>query len=237
MKRRISFFLWLLGILGSGAFLPAAWAQNPDDQPEKEEIAVEDDYGFREIEMLTTVIELIRQNYVDDGEVTYERLINSALEGMLANLDPHCQFMHPEVFKQMKQDTGGTYEGVGITIAFRNEVLTIVAVREDGPAGRAGILPGDQILKINDFLADKVGLSEAMQLMRGKPGQTLDLTLRRPANNQLIEVELVREVIRESTVKDVMLLEPPNAGEHKIGYIRLTQFSDPTDREQGEGLD
>jgi len=224
---------------------PIASAQDdaaPDDEP-AEEGAVEedepeeDDFGFKEIEMLSTVIELIRQNYVDDDEVTYEQLINSALEGMLADLDPHCQFMHPDVFRQMKQDTGGTYEGVGITIALRNEVLTIVAVREDGPAGRAGLLPGDQILKINDFLADKVGLSEAMQLMRGKPGQSLSLTLRRPANNQLIEVEMVREVIRESTVKDVMLLEPRYSGEHKIGYVRLTQFSDPTARELADGLD
>lgn len=246
MKIATPLTLWILaGFLGFQCLTMSVSAQNdqlPDDDPDAEaaeegEEADADDYGFKEIEMLTTVIELIRQNYVDDGEVTYQQLINSALEGMLDNLDPHCQFMHPEVFEQMRQDTGGTYEGVGITIAFRNEILTIVAVREDGPAGRAGILPGDQILKINQFLAEKIGLSEAMQLMRGKPGQKLNLTLRRPANNQLIEVEMVREVIRESTIKDPMLLEERYSGEHKIGYVRLTQFSEPTARELGDALD
>jgi len=225
-----------------------AWAQNdelPKDNPagaaakEAAPAAVEDadDLGFEEIEMLTAVMELIRQNYVDKSKVSYEKLVNSALEGMLDNLDPHCQFMHPELFEQMKRDTGGTYEGVGITIAIRNEVLTIVAVREDGPAARAGVLPGDQVIKINTFLSDKVGLGEAMQLMRGKPGQKLNLTLRRPASNQLIEVEMVREVIKESTVKDVALLEPRYAGDRKIGYLRLTQFSEPTEHELVEGLD
>ncbi|MEM1295634.1 MAG: S41 family peptidase, partial [Verrucomicrobiota bacterium] len=137
---------------------------------------------------------------------------------------------------QMKRETDGTYEGVGITIAMRNEVLTIVAVREDGPAARNGVLPGDQIIKINEFLADKLGLSEAMQMMRGKPGQKLELTLRRPANNQLVEVEMTREVIQESTVKDIALLEPRYAGDRKVGYIRLTQFSEPTVKEMVNGL-
>lgn len=197
----------------------------------------QDDFGFDEIEMFAHVIELIRQNYHDESRVSYEQLISKALEGMLASLDPHCQFMGREVFDQMKQQTGGTYDGVGITIALRNDVLTIVSVREDGPAARGGVLPGDQIRKINEFLADKIGLSEAMQLMRGQPGQPLKLTLHRPANNQLFEVELVREVIRESTVVDAGLLPERYAGDRKIGYLRLTQFSAPTVKEMVDALD
>ena len=248
MNTRIRLFLslWAAFSLSWTATLSAQNDELPDEKPEEgaEKPRVDDvpdagndDFGFKEIEMLSTVIELIRQNYVDENEVTYEKLINSALEGMLANLDPHCQFMHPALFEQMKQDTGGTYEGVGVTIALRNETLTIVAVREDGPAARAGVLPGDKIVKINEFLADKVGLGEAMQLMRGKPGQKLALTLRRPANNQLVEVEMIREVIRESTVKDVALLESRYAGERKIGYVRLTQFNQPTVSELRDALD
>ena len=248
MNHRFSDFFLFLALALVGFALPAV-AQN--DQLPKEDPAAEgeakndddaglaeseDEFGLKQIEMLANVIELIRQNYHDEEQVNYQRLINSALEGMLANLDPHCQFMHPELFAQMKRETDGTYEGVGITIAFRNEVLTIVAVREDGPAARNGVLPGDQIIKINEFLADKLGLSEAIQMMRGKPGQKLRLTVRRPANNQLVEVEMTREVIRESTVKDVALLEERYAGRHKIGYIRLTQFSEPTVKEMVDGL-
>ncbi len=123
-------------------------AQNAAPPKEKEEKAAKSDeeYGFEQIEMLTHVIELIRQEYHDEERVSYERLIDSALEGMLANLDPHCQFMSRRIFEQMQDETGGTYDGIGITISFRNEVLTIVAVREEGPAARSGILPGDQIL-------------------------------------------------------------------------------------------
>ncbi|MFT5466968.1 MAG: carboxyl-terminal processing protease [Verrucomicrobiales bacterium] len=215
--------------------------KDPDAEPDEAPSLIpdegEDDFGYREIELLATVIELIRQNYVDEKEITYEQLMNSALEGMLSNLDPHCQFMHPDVFQQMQRETNSTYEGVGVTVAYRNDVLTIVAVREDGPAAREGVLPGDQVLKINDFLADKVGLTEAMQLMRGKPGQKLALTLRRPANNQLLEVEMVREVIRESTIRDVVLLEPRYSGDLKIGYLRLTQFNEPSAGELVEALD
>ncbi len=245
MKARLPEIITVLAI-GALFFGPMAQAQNDQLPPTdaEEEAADEggliddsdDEFGLKQIEMLANVIELIRQNYHDEEQISYERLINSALEGMLANLDPHCQFMHPELFAQMKRDTDGTYEGVGITIAMRNEILTIVAVREDGPAARDGVLPGDQIIKINEFLADKLGLSEAMQMMRGKPGQKLNLTLRRPANNQLVEVELVREVIQETTVKGKVFLEPRYAGGRKIGYIRLTQFSEPTVKEMVEGL-
>lgn len=196
-----------------------------------------DDFGFDQIEMFAHVIELIRQNYHDQSRVSYDQLIQHALEGMLSSLDPHCQFMAREVFDQMKQQTGGTYDGVGITIALRSEVLTIVSVREDGPAARAGVLPGDQIRKINEFLTEKIGLMEAMQLMKGQPGQPLKLTLHRPANNQLIEVELIREVIRESTVMDAKLLPERYAGTRKIGYLRITQFSAPTVKEMVDALD
>lgn len=199
--------------------------------------ASKDDFGFDQIEMFAHVIELIRQNYHDQSRVSYNQLIQHALEGMLSSLDPHCQFMAREVFDQMKQQTGGTYDGVGITIALRNEVLTIVSVREDGPAARAGVLPGDQIRKINEFLTEKIGLMEAMQLMKGQPGQPLKLTLHRPANNQLLEVELIREVIRESTVMDSNLLPERYAGTRKIGYLRITQFSAPTVKEMVDALD
>ncbi|MEM7010949.1 MAG: S41 family peptidase [Verrucomicrobiota bacterium] len=238
--------LWALALVFVWLVVPAA-AQNdqfqePDEENANEEGAAplpdegEDDFGYREIEMLATVIELIRQNYVDDKEITYEQLMNSALEGMLSNLDPHCQFMHPEVFTQMQKETDSTYEGVGITIAYRNDVLTVVAVREDGPAARAGVLPGDKIIKINEFMADKVGITEAMQLMRGEPGQELTLALRRPTNNKLFEVTMVREVIKESTIRDVAMLEPRYAGDLKIGYARLTQFNGPSAQELADAL-
>ncbi len=211
---------------------------DPAPQPEaKPKPASDDESGLAQIELFTQVLEMVRQDYVDSEKTTYERLINSALEGMLADLDPHSQFMHPRVFDQLKQNTGSTYEGVGITISYRNEVLSIVTVREDGPAARAGVLPGDQILKINNSLTEKLSLSEAIGLLKGKPGQKLKLTLRRPATSDLVEVEMVREIIREDTVKDVNLLAADQTEPYKIGYARLLQFSEPTAEELANALD
>ncbi|MEM7602271.1 MAG: S41 family peptidase [Verrucomicrobiota bacterium] len=195
------------------------------------------DSGFKEIELFTEVLETIRQSYVDPEKVTYEQLINSALEGMLADLDPHCQFMQPKVLEQLKRNTDSTYEGIGVTISTRNDVLSIVTAREDGPAAKAGILPGDQILKINDQLTEDVGITQAVNLLRGKPGEPLKLTIRRPATQQLLEFEMKREVIRQSSVKDIKILNADLTGSYRMGYARILQFSEPTAEELADGLD
>ncbi|MDF1751778.1 MAG: S41 family peptidase [Verrucomicrobiales bacterium] len=195
------------------------------------------DDGYEEIKLFTRVLETIREQYVDPEKASYEKLINSALEGMLADLDPHCQFMQPRVFEQLKENTDSTYQGIGITVSSKNERLTVITVREDGPAARAGLLPGDHILKVNDNLTDDVGLSEAINMLRGKPGEKLKLTVRRPATGELLEMEMVREVIVQSSVKDIMMLDPGYSGGHKIGYARILQFSAPTAKELADGLD
>jgi len=210
-------------------------AENKEDEEEvTEEIQ---DSGFAEIELFTEVLERIRQGYVDPEKVTYEKLINSALEGMLADLDPHCQFMQPKVFDQLRRNTDSTYEGIGVTISTKNDVLTIVTAREDGPAARAGVLPGDQILKINNQLTEDVGLSEAIGLLRGRPGEALKLTIRRPATQKLLDFEMVREVIKQASVKDFMVLDESLTGPYKMGYARILQFSEPTAEELADGLD
>lgn len=198
---------------------------------------IPEDSGFKEIELFTEVIETIRQSYVDPEKVTYEKLINSALEGMLADLDPHCQFMQPKVLEQLRRNTDSTYEGIGITISTKNNVLSIVTAREDGPAAKAGILPGDQILKINNQLTEDVGISQAVNLLRGKPGEPIKLTVRRPATQQLLEFEMKREVIKQSSVKDIKILNPELTAPYRMGYARILQFSEPTAEELADGLD
>lgn len=196
-----------------------------------------EDSGFDEIELFTEVLETIRQGYVDPEKVSYEKLINSALEGMLADLDPHCQFMQPKVFDQLKRHTDSTYEGIGVTISTKNEILTIVTAREDGPAARAGLLPGDHILKINGKLTEDIGISQAVNMLRGKPGEVLKLTIRRPATQKLHEFEMKREVIKQSSVKDVRILETKLTSPYRMGYARILQFSEPTADELADALD
>ena len=218
------FFATLSFVLAGG--VASSFAQNADE-----------DSGFKEIELFTEVLETIRQGYVDADKVTYEKLINSALEGMLADLDPHCQFMQPKVFEQLRRHTDSTYEGIGVTISTKNDVLTIVTAREDGPAGRAGVLPGDHILKINNRLTEDLGISQAVNMLRGKPGESINLTVRRPATQKLLEFELKREVIKQSSVKDVRILDEKLTSPYRMGYARILQFSEPTAEELADALD
>lgn len=196
-----------------------------------------EDDGFAQIELFTEVLETIRQGYVDPEKVTYEKLIGSALEGMLADLDPHCQFMQPKVFEQLKRNTDSTYEGIGVTISTKSDILTIVTVREDGPAGRSGILAGDQILKINNQLTEDIGITRAVELLRGRPGEEIKLTIRRPATQKLHEFDLKREVIKQSSVEDVKILNPQLTAPYRMGYARILQFSEPTAEEFADALD
>lgn len=218
--------LVLAGLSLCGALPPAATGEEAGE-----------DSGFKEMELFTEVLETIRQGYVDSDKASYEKLINSALEGMLASLDPHSQFMQPKVFDQLKRHTDSTYEGIGVTISTKNDALTIVTAREDGPAARAGVLPGDQILKINNQLTEELGMAEAVNLLRGKPGESLTLTVRRPATQKLHEFTMKREVIKQSSVEDARILDPRLTAPYRMGYARILQFSEPTAEELADALD
>ena len=220
-----------LALALAGAFSPLA------AQEEKQAIRADIDDGYAEIETLTRVLETVRQNYVDPDKVTYPKLMAAALRGMLAELDPHSQFMSPEVFQQMKDSGEATYEGVGFTIAPEPAGLMIVSVREEGPAARAGMVPGDRIIKLGPDPTAKLSYLECVQRLRGEPGETLKLTYSRPSTRETQEVAMVREVLRQETVRDVMLLDETLTSGAKIGYLRLVQFNSSSPRELADALD
>lgn len=193
--------------------------------------------AYRQMELLTRAMEVLRQSYVDESKVTYEELVEGALEGMLSRLDPHCEYMGRTLFEDMKREQSDTSEGVGITVALREGALTIITVRDDGPASRAGVLAGDQMVRIGEVLTDSVGVAEAVQLLQGKAGETLKLTVRRPGTKQFLEFSLVREVLSETSVHDSMLLVPKLAGDYKIGYARISQYTQSTADDLAESLD
>ena len=206
-------------------------------QADKEAIRADIDDGYAEIETLTRVLETVRQNYVDPDKVTYPKLMAAALRGMLAELDPHSQFMSPGVFQQMKDSGEATYEGVGFTIAPEPAGLMIVSVREEGPAARAGMVPGDRIIKLGPDPTAKLSYLECVQRLRGQPGEILTLTYSRPSTRETKEVAMVREVLRQETVRDVMLLDESLTSGAKIGYLRLVQFNSSSPRELADALD
>lgn len=193
--------------------------------------------AYTQMEMLTRAMEMVRQNYVDESKITYAELVEGALEGMLRKLDPHCEYMGKSLFEDMQREQSDTSEGIGITIALRQGILTIITVREDGPANAAGILSGDQLVRINDVLTDSVGIAEAMQLLKGKAGDEVRLTVRRPGTKQFLEFKVKHETLAETSVHDPMLLSSKMAGDYKIGYARISQYNQPTPRELSKALD
>lgn len=222
-------FYLTAALVGTTAFLPA--------QEDADAIRADIEDGYAEVETLTRVLETVRQNYVDPAKVSYPKLMAAALRGMLAELDPHSQFMSPEVFEQMKESGEATYEGVGFTLAPEPGGLMVVSVREDGPAARAGLLPGDRIVKLGTDPAARLSFLESIQHLRGQPGEPLTLTFTRPASRETKEVTMIREVMRQETVRDATLLDATITGGTKIGYVRLVQFNATSPRELADALD
>lgn len=209
----------------------------PETKPAAPPVKPPPEDAYKQMEMLTRAMEMVRQNYVDESRITYEELVEGALEGMLRRLDPHCEYMGKSLFEDMQREQSDTSEGIGITIALRQNQLTIITVREDGPAAAEGVLAGDQLVRINDVLTDSVGVVEAMQLLNGKAGEEVRLTVRRPGTKQFLDFKVKHETLAETSVHDPMLLSPKMAGEYKIGYTRVSQFNAPTAAELSDALD
>src|SRR5256714_5578560 len=138
--------------------------------------ATEDDTGYSQISVFAKAIQLLRQDYVDGSKTSYHDLVYAAMKGMLASLDPHSQFMEPDDFHDMQDDTRSRFNGLGIEVSLKNGLLTVVTPMEDTPAAKAGILAGDQILRINGTPTEKLELQQAVNLLRGKPEQKATLT-------------------------------------------------------------
>src|SRR5437773_3082988 len=199
--------------------------------------AEDDDNSYSQIAIFAKAVQLLRQDYVDANKTSYHELITSAMKGMLASLDPHSQYMDPNDFRDMQEDTLSRFNGLGIEVSIKNGLPTVVSPMEDTPAARAGILSGDQILKINGTATDKMDLQDAMNLLRGPPGQKVSLTLLRPSTKEVREYTLERVEIKVQSVKGAHLLDRDLSEPFKIGYVRLIQFNEPTADELSKALD
>jgi carboxyl-terminal processing protease len=201
------------------------------------------DNPYAQMELITQVMELVRKEYVDTNSVAYKDLTYGALKGMLNSLDPHSQFMEPQVYEDMKEDTEGKFGGLGIQIGMsRDGFLSVIAPIEDTPAARAGLLPGDRIIKIEGKVTDKMSLQDAVHQLRGDPDTKVTITIFRQKakdpSERIKDYTIVRAIINTPSVKDVKMLQDG------IGYVRITQFNDPTadefeaalDKLEGEGM-
>jgi carboxyl-terminal processing protease len=197
----------------------------------------DDETGYAQISVFARAVQLIRQDYVDGKKTSYHDLIYAAMKGMLASLDPHSQFMDPDDFKDMQDDTRSRFNGLGIEVSVKNNLLTVITAIEDTPAAKAGIISGDQILRINGTSTEKMELGDAVNVLRGVPGQKVTLTILRPATKEVKDYALDRVEIKVQSVKGARLLDPELGGAFKIGYVRLIQFNEPTADELEKALD
>ena len=182
--------------------------------------AVEDTY--EKLKVFTEILSLVQSNYVD--ETQSKDLMYGAIKGMLDTLDPHTSFMTPEAFKEMQVETHGSFGGLGIEITVKDRLLTVVAPIEGTPADRAGIQPGDRIIKIEGQVTKDMTLMEAVRNLRGPRGSKVTLTLLREGQAEPLDVTLVRETIEIRSVRNKDLSDG-------IYYVRISSFQDRTTRD------
>lgn len=209
-----------LALLGG---LPlASWAQVVVEEhpPERVlEMPPEGVFPLDDLRMFTQVFEQIRRSYVD--KIDDKTLFENAVRGMLSELDPHSAFLDARAFTDLKDATSGEFGGLGIEVALEGEYIKIVTPLDDTPAARAGIRPGDLILKINDTAVKGLTLDRATELLRGEIGEPITLTLQQEAKSKPRQVTLIREMIKLRSVKSLALPQG-------VTYLRISQFQADT---------
>lgn len=191
---------------------------------------------YDNIKLFSSVLYTVRKDYVDPEKTTDQDLIYGALKGMLATLDPHSEFMDPSRFEELKKDTEGAFGGVGIVIGLRESFLTVIAPMEDTPAYKAGVMTGDRIIRIDGKSTEKFTLPDAVKKLRGEPGTEVSITVMRPATGVVKDYKFTRAIIKVDTVKDIDGKKDFPLSDNHIGYIRLSQFNEPTGDELESAL-
>ena len=176
----------------------------------------------KQIDRFATALTQIQHYYLKPTE--YQTLFDNAIRGMLTGLDPHSDYLSPQDIEELQTSTTGEYAGIGIEIIPDNGLIKVISPFDDTPAFKAGLEPGDIILKIDDKFIKDISTDEAVSLMKGKPGSHLTLTIMRQGKADPLDFDLIREVISLKTVKSTLY---PN----NIGYVKISVFNDITTEE------
>jgi carboxyl-terminal processing protease len=174
---------------------------------------------LEELQQLAAVFDRVKAEYVDP--VDEKKLINDAISGMVAGLDPHSQYLDKKTFREFRESTGGRFVGIGIEMGMEDGVVRVVSPIEGSPAFRAGLKPGDLITRIDDTPVRGMTVDQAVKRMRGDPNTKVVLTVFRKAENRTFPVTIVREEIRVQSVRAKMV-------EPGYGWLRISQFQDRT---------
>ncbi|CAN5235332.1 protease CptA [soil metagenome] len=182
---------------------------------------------YEEVRQFTDVFGAIKNNYVEPIED--KKLMNEAISGMLAGLDPHSAYLDPEAFKELQIGTQGEFGGLGMEIGAEDGFPKVISPIEDTPASRAGVRAGDSIIRIDDKSTKGMNQTDAVKILRGKPGTKVTITLMRKGEDAPVVITLERAVIKTQSVKS-KVIEPG------YGYLRISQFQDPTVEDMSKQL-
>jgi len=183
---------------------------------------VEESLPWEEARLLAEVLERVKQEYVEPVED--RALIESAVRGMVTNLDPHSQFLDSDEYEEIRISTTGNYSGVGLEVNMESGKVTVVSPIEGTPAARAGLESGDVIVSIDGIVVDENNVNDTVGRMRGKPGTPVKITIARESEADPLDFSLVRSHVQVSSVRSEML-------DTSFGYIRITHFSETTHRD------
>ena len=172
---------------------------------------------YKKIDLFGEVLEKISKEYVD--EVDQSKSMDSAINGLLQSLDPYSAYMTPESFEGMQTETSGEFGGLGIEVGMEAGVVKVISPIDNTPASKAGLKAGDYIVKINNTQVQGKSLMEAVELMRGPVGSSIEITVRRRGVKKALIFNIMREVIQVQSVKSELI-------DNNIGYIRLTSFNE-----------
>jgi len=172
-----------------------------------------------QLKKFSEVMDRIKRDYVE--EVDQDKLISDAISGMLAGLDPHSGYLDENGFKELQIDTSGKFGGLGIEVGMENGFIKVISPIDDTPAQRAGVKAGDLIIRLNDTHIKGKDLNEAVNLMRGEPGEPVVLTIVREGKDKPLKIKVVRAIIKIKSVKQRLL-------ESNYGYLRVSSFQSNT---------
>ncbi len=182
---------------------------------------------YAELQNFSKILNLVQQYYVE--EVDTKKLVNGAIKGMLKELDPHTNYMAPDIFKDFESETSGEFGGLGIEISIQNGILTIISPIEDTPAWKAGVKPGDRVIAIDQQSTKGFTLVEASALLKGKNGSKIVLTVIRDNQENPIDIPIIRGNVKIKSVKTANL-------EDGYLYVRLTSFIENTSSDLEKAL-
>ena len=172
---------------------------------------------YEKIDLFSEVLDKIQSEYVE--EIDQAEAMDAAINGLLQSLDPYSAYMNPKIFEESQTETSGAFGGLGIEVSMEAGVVKVITPIDNTPASRAGVKAGDYIVRIDGKLVQGKTLMEAVNLMRGPVGTSIEITIRRKGLKKAKIIKIVREIIQIKSVKAELISE-------EIGYLRLTAFNE-----------